>query len=227
MSVVVELAQPRTIIERVDGADVWVFVDHPYVYVRRDDVERAAGIPPWSTGEQLFHVDEPTVEFKGAVYWPIEYAIARANDESLTPDRAARFLSWLDDAVQRILEPAVLENAHRTVGFAAAHPVATAASILSEELGIRLGRDGLFAHLDDLGWTERNPDQDMRVITKLPWDRDWLVHRSVTIGAGKSARRYLQIHVTTAGMTELRKTLADRLPAAACTATAIPLPLFD
>lgn len=208
----VELQQPRTLIPRVDGHDLHILVDHPYVYLRRDDVEHFAGIPPWSTGPTLLLDDHQVLEISGAEYYPLEWAITRALEDSLTPTRARRFVDWVRDELPAYVTDEQLENAHRTPGFVDAYTVTAAARILDQDPTISIGRDRLFDHMAQLGWIERNltPDAEW-VITRLPHDRDWLTLRTVTVGPklrGTPQRRYLQIHITKGGLAELHRTLA-------------------
>ncbi|WP_336627340.1 MULTISPECIES: phage antirepressor KilAC domain-containing protein [unclassified Microbacterium] len=207
----VELQQPRTVIPRVDGHDLHILVDHPYVYLRRDDVERIAVIPPWATGETLLLDDDQVHDINGAEYYPLEWAMTRALEDTQAPARARRFLDWLRDELPAYTTDEVLEQAHRVAPFIEAYTVAAAARILDQDPTITIGRDRLFDHMAELGWIERNltPDAEW-VITRLPHDRDWLTLRAVNVGptTRHGQRRYLQIHITTKGLAELHRTLA-------------------
>ncbi|CAN7238710.1 phage antirepressor KilAC domain-containing protein [Microbacterium sp. LjRoot45] len=205
----VELQQPRPIIPRVDGQNLHILVDHPYVYLRRDDVEALAGIPPWGTGEKLLLDDDQVVDINGAEYYPLETALHRARYESLTPSKADAFLQWVEAELPQYLTPEVLEAAHRVPAFSEAYTVAGAARLLDQDPEISTGRDRLFDHMAELGWIERNTEGvDAWIPTSTATSRDWLTLRTVYVGPRRNARPYLQIHITNAGLTELRRTLA-------------------
>lgn len=212
----VELQQPRTLIARVHGENLRILVDHPFVYLRRDDVEQLAAVPPWATGEQLLLGDDQVIEISGVEYYPLEWAMSRALEDSTDPTRGARFLSWIRDELPAYTSDQVLEQAHRIPHFATAHTVAAAARTLSADPTISIGRDGLFEYMATLAWIHRatptrtgNPAGDW-TISRTAHDRDWLTLRPITIGPATrhGQRRYLQIHITDAGLTELHRLLA-------------------
>ncbi len=226
----VELQQPRTLIHRLHGQDLRVLVDTPYVYLSRDDVEAIAGVPPWGTGDTLLTAaDEHSIEISGVTFIPLDVATDRVRTDAIDQDRAAAFLAWLDEHAPTFTDPAVLELAHQPASFATAYTVAAAAKTIADELGIDLGRDRLFDHMDALGWIERNEPGGPWVITVLPYNRDWLTLRAVSIGprrTGKTLRSYPQIHVTPAGLEELTETFRALRPAPKLRALPTPT-LFD
>lgn len=207
----VELLQPRLLIHRYAGQDVRILVDHPYVYLRAEDVEKAAGVPPWSTGETLLLDEGQQVDIGGTEWYPLDEAQARAGTDSTDPAAAAAFLTWLDGELPTLLDQDTLEAAHRVPGFATALTIAGAA----HQVG--LGRDALFDRLEEAGWITRPvPDGDW-AITPTAHARDWLTIRDKLVAPRTSRhhRSYPQIHVTPAGMTELRQLLGalpDRSP---------------
>jgi len=212
----VELQQPRTLIARVDGTDLRILVDHPFVYLRREDVERLAAIPPWATGEQLLLDDDQVLEISGTEYYPLEWALSRAIEDTLDAHKATRFLDWIRDELPAYTSDQVLEQAHRVPHFVTAHTVAAAARTLSADPTISIGRDGLFEYMATLGWIHRatpnrtgNPAGDW-TISRTAHDRDWLTLRPITIGPATrhGQRGYMQIHVTDAGLAELHRLLA-------------------
>ena len=207
----VELLQPRASIPRVDGHDIRLLIDHPHVYFRREDVEDFADIPPWGNGETLLLDEDQVIEVKGVEYYTLDTVIYRARFDSLTPAKGDALLRWIESDLDQYLTPEALEAAHRAPSFADAYTVAAAAKRLDEEPGISMGRDRLFEHMANLGWIERNTvGVDAWVPTQLPTARDWIALRSVNIGPRKAQRRYLQIHITNAGLEELRRTLTSR-----------------
>lgn len=226
----VELQQPRTLIHRLDGRDLRVLVDTPYVYLARDDVEAIAGVPPWGTGDTLLTAaDERSIEISGVTFIPLDVATDRVRTDATDQDRAAAFLAWLDEHAPTFTDPRVLELAHQPASFATAYTVAAAAKAIADELRIDLGRDRLFDHMDALGWIERNEPGAPWIITALPHNNDWLTLRAVGIGprrSGKTQRQYLQIHVTPAGLAKLTDTFRDLPPAPKLRALPTP-PLFD
>ena len=210
----VQLQQPRTLIPRVDGRDIRLLVDHPYVYFRREDVEEFADIPPWGNGETLLLNDDQVIEVEGVEYYTLETVIYRARFDALTPAKGDALLQWIDQSLDQYLTPDVLEAAHRAPSFAEAYTVAAAARLLDQDPGVSMGRDRLFDLMEQLGWIERNTvGADAWVPTQLPTSRDWIALRAVNVGPRKASRRYLQIHITNAGLAELRRTLADIKPA--------------
>ena len=220
----VELRQPRTIIARVNVADLRFLVDHPFVYFHRENVETIADIPPWGTGETLLLDDDQVVDIDGVEYYTHETTIYRARFDSATPAKGDALLRFLEEELPAYLTPDALEAAHRAPSFAEAYTVAAAARLLDEDPAISMGRDRLFEHMEAIGWIERNPADprnpgaDVWIPTSLPTSRDWVALRTVLVGPRKSARPYLQIHITNAGLTELRTSLlALARPAAAPT----------
>lgn len=203
-----ELQKPRPLIHRWNGHDIHVLVDHPYVYLRAADVEAAAGIPPWSTGETLLLDDDTLTELNDGEYYPLDRARARALE--VNTDQAAAFLAWLDEHEALFLEPSILERAHKPVPFTDAYEVRRAATLLSDDPTISIGRDRLFELMASLGWIRRGVagTLDWR-ITALAHTNDWLTLRDVIVpAAGRTGKRtYRQVHVTPAGLNELRRTL--------------------
>jgi len=211
----VELQQPRPMIPRVAGRDLRMLVDHPFVYLRRDDVEELAGIPPWGTGETLLLDDSQVVEINDVEYYPLETALHRAQFESTDARKSDAFLRWVEQELPQYLTPDVLEAAHRVPSFSEAYTVAGAARLLDQDPEISTGRDRLFEHMESLGWIERNDEGvDAWIPTQLPTARDWLTLRTVYVGPRRKARPYLQIHVTNAGLAELRESLIKQHRAA-------------
>lgn len=220
------LQQPRLLIPRVAGRDLRVLVDHPYVHVRASDVEAIAGVPPWSTGETLLGPVEQLVVFDGVEYYPVSVAVTRARDEGMDRAGAAAFLDWVDEGLPALLDPEMLDRAARRASFASSFTVARAAELLSRDPRIEIGRDRLFDHLERIGWIHRPlPDEAWR-LTAVALEHDWLTTRPMTIGHGRHARHYEQVHVTPAGMTELARTffVAFRPTAPVAAAPVLPLP---
>jgi hypothetical protein len=211
----VELQQPRLMILRVNGRDLRTLVDHPSAYFRREDVEELADIPPWGNGETLLLDEDQVVDVDGVEYYTLEGVLYRARFDSLTPAKGDALLAWFDRELPLYLTPEVLEAAHRAPSFAEAYPVAAAAALLDKDPGLTMTRDRLFTHMAELGWIQRNdPTEDWQVTT-LPYSRDWLTLRTVYVGPRRSRRRYEQIHVTNAGLQELRTILTAAKPAPA------------
>lgn len=225
----VALQQPRTLIHRVDGRDLRVLVDTPYVYLSRDDVEAIASVPPWSTGDTLIPAaDEHSIEISGVTFIPIDAAVDRVHADSTDPAAAGKFLFWLDEHRPTFTDASVLELAHQPAPFTTAHTVAAAAALIAAELGISLGRDRLFDHMDSIGWIERNDSTSPWIITALPHNNDWLTFRAVLVGPRRSgkARPYPQIHVTPAGLAQLTESFRNLRPAPQLRALPTPT-LFD
>lgn len=219
--VMVELQQPRHLVHRVDGHDLHVLVDHPYVYLSAEDVEAIAGVPAWATGESLLLDEGQTVDLDGVTFYPLDEAVARAREESLTPERAARFLAWIEEHLPLILDPELLEHAHRVPSVTQSYTVAAAAEILDRDPAISMGRARLFEHMAFLGWIERRVGD--WAVTPLAHGRDWLVSRPVIV----RGRRYRQIHVTRAGLIELRRSLVASPAVSAIPASPAQPALFD
>ncbi|OYC97235.1 phage antirepressor KilAC domain-containing protein [Microbacterium sp. Yaish 1] len=229
MSAVVELQQPRQLIHRVDGRDLRVLVDRPYVYLSRDDVEAIAGIPPWGTGELLVVDDEHSIDVGGVTYIPLDAAVNRIRDDANDIEQAHDFMEWLVAELPRLTAAETLAAAERPTGtVVGSYTVAAAAKHLADRLGIRLGRDGLFDHLDRLGWIERNDASSHWIITAHPHNQGYLVVHAVSVGpkGRNKAHRYLQIYVTPTGLTELERILADLAPPAKAPPL-VPATLFD
>ncbi|MDJ1113210.1 phage antirepressor KilAC domain-containing protein [Microbacterium dauci] len=226
----VELQQPRTLIHRVDGRDLRVLVDRPYIYFARDDVETIATVPPWGTGDTLLtEADEHTIEISGVAYVPIDVALNRVRDDAKDRVKAHAFIAWVEEQRPTFTNPDILELAHQPASFASAYTVAGAAKALADELGIKLGRDRLFELMDSLGWIERNSETSNWMVTALPHNKDWLALRAITIGPRRThaaGQQYLQIHVTQAGLVELARILRLQQPQPAPTPEPTPT-LFD
>lgn len=201
----------RKLIPRWLGhGDLTIVVDGDHVYARADQVEQLAGIPPWSTGETLLGDTWP-LELDGYPYYHLDDAIVRV--ESMHSSQAAEFLTWLRETLPVLLSDQVLDVAQRVPDFIGSHPVALAARLLSDDPAVRIGQQGLFAHMHELGWIVRayseNPDWPEWHIATPARRNGWLAVRNVTIPAANRARRrtYPQIYVTPAGLTELARTL--------------------
>lgn len=211
MTTVVELAHHRMLIPRWPGhGDLTIVIRDEHVYLRADQVERLAGIPPWAHGETLLGDTWP-LELDGRPYYQLEDAVARCEAEAT--DAAAAFLAWLDEQLEQLLTDEVLDDAQRIPSVIGSHPVRVAARILDADPAVSIGQISLFAHLAVEGWIDRDPqvapqDQDWR-ITPLARRHGWLTIRNVLIPAANRERRrtYEQIYVTPAGLAELRRTL--------------------
>lgn len=221
MTAVAELARTRTtLIPRWFGhGDLTIVVDDERAYLRADQVEQLAGIPPWSTGETLLG-DAFPLEMDGRPFYELDEAIARCETAQTTT--AGEFLAWLGDTLADLLEDEVLDVAQPVPAFIGSHPVAAAARLLSDDPEVRIGRQGLFAHMHALGWTERHDDH--WVMTNLPRRRGWLTTRNVALGPHRGI--YPQIHVTPAGLAELGRTLHAVNPERDSTTTPHPT-LFE
>ncbi|WP_439593988.1 phage antirepressor KilAC domain-containing protein [Microbacterium sp.] len=200
----VELAPTRQLIPRWLGhGNLHILVERDRVFVRADQVEQLAGIPPWGRGEQL--LDDDWFEHAGNPYYPLEDAVSRCEFEGTAT--AAAFLEWLSDTVDELLIDEVLDQAQHIPGFIGSHPVRRAAELLDADPAISIGRTSLFAHMHHIGWIDREAgDWQM---TTLARRNGWLTLRDVTIPAANRQRRrtYPQIYVTPAGLAELRRTL--------------------
>lgn len=202
MSLMVELARTRTkLIHRMpDAGDLWVFVDAGVMYLRADQVEAIAGIPPWSTGELLVDVDTwETID--GHACYPVEAAIARC--EAAATPAASRFLTWLQDVLTST-DDGALDNAQMVPSFIGSHPVDGAARILSADPEITIGRNGLFAFMHEAGWLDRAGSD--WTITHAARRNGWLTVRNVSV-RGRGGVPYPQPYVTPAGLIELQKRL--------------------
>lgn len=219
-----ELAQTRKLIPRWIGhGDLTVVVDGVRVHVRADQVEQLAGIPPWSGGETLLG-DTWALEIDGQPYYELDDAIARC--EAAHTEQASAFLAWLRETLDDLLVDEVLDIAQRTPGFIGSYPIRVAAKLLSDDPVINVGQQGLFAHLEHIGWIERaGTDWAMTPIARR---NGWLVIREVTIPAANRAHRrsYPQIHVTPAGLAELGRTFYAARPERDVTAAPHPT-LFE
>lgn len=202
MSVVVELERSRTkLIHRMPGrGDLWMFVGDGGIFLRADQVEKIAGIPPWSGGVLLVDVDEWTI-LDGHACYAVEAAIARC--ESAATPSASEFLTWLRDVLATLDDDAV-DQAQQVPAFIGSHPVGVAARMLSEDPEVTITRTGLFAFMHETGWISRG-DQDWEV-THLARRNGWLTVRRVPV-PGRGLRAYPQTYITPAGLTELHRAL--------------------
>ena len=202
MSLMVDLARARTkLIHRMPGeGDLWVYVDAGGLFLRADQVEALAGIPPWSGGELLVDVDEWTI-LDGHACYPVETAIARC--EAAGGARAGGFLAWLRDTLAT-LDDETVDQAQILPGFIGSHPVDKAARLLSEDPEISVGPRGLFEFMHDRGWLSRGP-KDWE-ITHVARRNGWLTVRNVPV-PGRGRRPYPQTYVTPVGLTELGRML--------------------
>lgn len=202
MTVVAELARARTkLIPRMVGrGDLTVFVERGAMFVRADQLEHLAGIPPWSGGELLVDVDEwATID--GHTCYPLEVAIARC--EAAGTPTAAAFLEWFD-AYRATLDDSVLDQAQGMPGFIGSFPVARAAQLLSADPEIKLGRDHLYAYMHEIGWVQRG-ESDWEV-THLARRNGWLTVRPKLV-PGRGRHPYMQPYVTPDGLTQLQQLL--------------------
>jgi hypothetical protein len=211
VTAVAALTRTRKLIPRWFGhGDLTLVVDGDQVYARADQVEKLAGIPPWSTGETLLGDTWP-LEIDGYPYYHLDDAIVRA--EAVATPEATDFLRWLREQLPLILADEVLDIAQRIPPFIGSYPVSTAARLLSEDPAVVIGQNGLFAHMCQLGWIVRaitvTPDAPDWHITDTARRNGWLTVRDVIVPAANRARRrvYPQIYVTPAGLTELARTL--------------------
>lgn len=201
--------------------DIRVDLADGRTWIRADQVEQLADIPTWSTGDTLLG-DEEVHSIDDAWFYDVDGAIAKCAHHGTA--LAGEFADWLRAFLANVDEQ-VLEDAHKVVPFTEAHTVAQAARVLDGDPAITMGRDRLFAHLEQLGWIERSSAAHDWIITREPHDHDWLTLRAVNVPDGLGLRRYLQIHVTAAGLDEIRRTLyalGRGEPAAA----PAPIPLF-
>ncbi|MBN9209321.1 MAG: hypothetical protein J0H96_11745 [Microbacterium ginsengisoli] len=204
-----EVLQMRQLIHQWLGhGKLTVVVDDDEVYLKAADVERLAGIPPWGRGETLLLDDGALVTMNGADFYPLPAALDRARIEDT--DLSREFLAWLEAELPALTASDILDAAHRVVPFTVAVTVDRAARILNDDPMITIGRNGLFEHMAALGWIERNDPTHDWVITPEAHRADYLTLRAVSVGAATKTgrRRYMQVHVSVAGLTELRRTLA-------------------
>lgn len=201
--------------------EIRVDVTDGRTWLRADQVEQLACIPPWSTGDTLLG-DEYLASIDGADFYDIDSAVAKCSHHGTA--LAAEFADWIRTFIANV-DDVVLEHAHKTVAFTEALTVAQAARALDDDPAISMGRDRLFAHLEQLGWIERASAAHDWIITHTPHQHDWLTLRSVNVPDGRDSRRYLQIHVTRAGLDELRRTLYA-LGRGDPADTPAPIPLF-
>lgn len=204
MTAVVELAQPRKLVPRWLGhGDLTVVITPDRVYLRADQVEALAGIPPWGTGSTLLP-DEWPLDVDGIDFYDIDTAttMCEQHDTAL----AAEFVAWVNGFLTTV-DGVVLEQAHRVTPFTESLTVAQAARALDADPAITMGRDRLFELLEQQGWIERNSTHHDWTVTARAHYADWVTLRAVNVPDGHKTRRYLQVHVTPAGMTELRRIL--------------------
>ncbi|QYF98933.1 phage antirepressor KilAC domain-containing protein [Microbacterium sp. PAMC21962] len=202
MSAVVELSRTRTkLIHRMPGAgDLWIFVDAGAMFMRADQVEAIAGIPPWSTGELL--VEAGTWEtIDGHVCYPVEVAIARCEAAATPP--ASRFLDWVRTVLEATDDDA-LDKAQLVPSFIGSHPVHVAARILSEDPEVTIGRNGLFEVMHQAGWLDRSGGD--WTVTHVARRNGWLTVRNIPV-PGRGRTPYPQTYVTPAGLVELQRLL--------------------
>jgi hypothetical protein len=183
--------------------DIRVDLADGRTWLRADQVEQLAGIPRWATGDTLLG-DEEVLAIGDAWFYDLDGAIAKCAHHGTA--LAADFADWIREFTANIDDQA-LETAHKTVPFIHALTVAQAARVLDGDPAISMGQNRLFAHLEQLGWIERSTAAHDWIITCTPHERDWLTLRTVTIPDGRETRRYLQVHVTRAGLDEIRRTL--------------------
>lgn len=203
---VVELARTVKLIPRWPGhGDLTIVTRDGRVYLRADQVEQLAGIPPWASGESLLGETWP-LELDGNPYYDVDDAIARC--ETADTSMAAAFLTWLGDTLDQLLADDVLDLAQGIPGFIGSYPVRVAARILDDDPAISIGQNTLFAHMHHLGWIERTPTGDW-TLTPTSRRNGWLTIRDITVPAATKAHRraYPQVYVTPAGLTELATTL--------------------
>lgn len=199
-----ELARVRTkLIHRMPGAgDLWVFVDAGAMYLRADQVESLAGIPPWSGGELLLDLDDWAM-LDGHACYPVEVAIARC--ETAATPTAAVFLAWLAETLGLVDDDA-LDQAQAVPGFIGSFPVDVAARRLSADPEVTIGRRALFAFMGEIGWLRRGGVDDDWEVTHLARRNGWLTTRSVPV-PGRGRRSYPQPYVTPDGLAELHRQL--------------------
>lgn len=178
-----------------------VIIDPPRIFLRADQVERLSGITSW--GETLFDSGWQVID--DVEYYELETAVARC--EAADTPQAAEFVVWLRGQIDLLLDDEAIDQAHQLPSFIGSYQVHSAARMLSEEPGIRMTRQTLFAHMHALGWLDRV--DDVWTITSLARRNGWLTVREVSIPApGKArARAYPQTYITPAGLAELRTTL--------------------
>jgi len=188
---------------RHGNLDIRVNITDRSVWLRADQVEQLAGIPPWATGDTLLG-DEEVLAIGDAWFYDLDGAVAKCAHHGTA--LAVAFGDWVREFAADV-DDQVLENAHQRVAFIHALTVAQAARVLDGDPAISMGRDRLFAHLEQLGWIERSSPAHDWIITREAHQRDWLTLRTVTIPNGIDTRPYLQVHVTHAGLDEIRRTL--------------------
>lgn len=202
MNAVVELTRNVTLIHRWHGhGDLTIVTRGGRVYLRADQVEQLAGIPPWAGGESLLGDTFP-LELEGNPYYDVDEAIARC--ETADTSTAAAFLTWLNDSLEQLLTDEVLDLAQGIPGFIGSYPVRVAARILDQDPAISIGQNSLFTLMHLHGWIERDQHDDW-TITLTARRNGWLTIRDVTIPAQTKTHRraYPQIYITPAGLTEL------------------------
>ncbi|WP_156759528.1 hypothetical protein [Microbacterium karelineae] len=216
------LLQPVPLVARWPfHGDLHIVVDGAYVYLRADDVERLAGIPAWGEGETVIG-DEWPDELDGTPFYRLEQAIAKVRRHA-DSDTAAEFVAWLDESLPDLLDPRTVAAARPPESFTRGITVRHAAQRLTAE-GLRVGRTGLFAHMQRLGWAERAGDQWS--LTGLARDRGWATVRRIRHPAPGKGRHgaYDQIYILPAGLEQLR---ADLTPADPPVPADTRVPLFD
>ncbi len=206
MSAVAELARARTkIIHRMPAAgDLWLFVDNGAMFLRADQVEQLAGIPPWSGGESLLDIDDWAM-LDGHACYPVDVAVARC--ETAATSQSAAFLAWLSGILE-VVDDDHLDKAQAVPGFMGSFPVDAAARRLSTDPDIEIGRRALFAFMSDLGWLRRGGVDDDWEVTHLARRNGWLTIRNVLV-RGRGRRSYPQPYVTPDGLTELSRQLKE------------------
>ena len=203
--IMAELARARVkLIHRTpDRRDLWVFIDDGAMFLRADQVEALAGIPPWSGGELLVDLNEwKTID--GHACYPVEVAIARC-ENAATP-AAAAFLDWVRPVLEQVDDDA-LDNAQAVPGFSGSFPVDVTARRLSADPEVEIGRRALFAFMHEIGWLSRVGADDDWTVTHLGRRNGWLTVRPVLV-SGRGRRTYLQPYVTPSGLAELHRLLS-------------------
>lgn len=225
MTVMVELAPTHTLIHRwVGHGDLTIHLLGRDVFLRADQVETLASIPPWSTGETLLGTSWP-IEVAGRPFYAIDEAIARC--EAAANSQADEFLTWLRNTLPDLLADDNIDNAERVPSFIGSHPVNVAARILSEHPDVSIGRQSLFTHMHALGWIDRRTGD--WAMTPAARRNGFLTTRKVRVPTaipGATRRTYEQLHITPTGLTALAATLTPDAPAPA-PAEAPTITLFD
>ena len=211
MIAVVDLARPEVkVIARWPGhGDLTILVRDGVVYVRADQLEQLAGIPPWSSGETLLE-DVWPLEVDGKPFDVLDVAVARC--EASDTEAASAFLHWLRETVEDLLVDEQLDRAQRVPGFIGSYPVKVAARLLDQDPTIRIGPKLLFAHMHELGWISRTSTGEW-ALADVARRHGWLTTRPVPrTWRGAPAHPYPQPYVTPLGLAELHRTLAGVSP---------------